>query len=120
MSQEKKEENKELTQEQIKEMIQQIKEDDVEAKFILQLETIEDRNFNHWRVKNYSILYGDIIEIETGKKVTDYGKVTIHYKIIIPKTEKVVLKVVEDSDDEQLKATYFYIFSYPRGWVCIS
>ncbi|CAJ31633.1 hypothetical protein AFV7_gp14 [Betalipothrixvirus pezzuloense] len=109
--------NNEISEEELKELIQKAEKNEPERNFILEIETIDDTSNFDWFVRKYSILYGDVIAITLKEKEENYGKTLVRDVAIIPKTREVVIKVTEDSDHEEWKDTYFYVFKSNKGWI---
>ncbi|MCY0881196.1 MAG: hypothetical protein OWS74_04300, partial [Firmicutes bacterium] len=101
-------ENPELSKEQINELLEKSKNNESEAKFLLQIETRNDYRMHNYWTRHFDILYGKAKIFVISKNVEDEGDIEIYNNIIIPATRYVIVRIKEESSNEEWSGEYFY------------
>ncbi|MCY0881437.1 MAG: hypothetical protein OWS74_05515 [Firmicutes bacterium] len=107
----------EITEEELKQLIEKAKENEPERHYVLDIEDISDFSNKDWFTRSYEIIYGEVQEIITQEKEKCYGNIIVRNVTIIPKTKEVVIRIIENSDHDEWKQTYYYVFLSTKGWI---
>lgn len=105
----------ELNEEEIRQIIEKAKNSEPEK--VLEFEDIDDFTEYNWFIRHYEVIYGEVQETIMKEKEECYGNIIIRTIAITPRTREVVMKVIENSDREEWKQTYFYVFLPEKGWI---